>query len=223
MRQFETTKLFYDTYLYKVSITCPIAPIFREKQLSKARGVLDDFYTQLDNRGFITDQWGQRTKTISTSTLIHACHLYNEFSTQKQSSYKLRIESPTIIVYSNDLYWIEHLVSTVDHVTEIWKPADSSSVHLLEPNVIISNGPIEFEYKVTVGTDVDSSFAGWARKNPDKVKAGRVFLNLVEANNYVNGMYFYCRDMKILQFVNIIIGGAIRRVDKFINKSDIDK
>ena len=94
---------------------------------------------------------------------------------------------------------------------------------MLEPNVIISNAPIEFEYKVTVGSTVDPSFPQWVRKNRDKVKAGRVFLNLVETKSYVKGMYFYCRDMKILQFVNIIIGGSVRRVDKFINKPDNDK
>ena len=49
------------------------------------------------------------------------------------------------------------------------------------------------------------------------------FLDLVENNQYVNGMYFYVRDLKILQFINIIVGGPFRRVDKFINKPDIDK
>jgi len=126
-------------------------------------------------------------------------------------------------VYSNDLYWIEHLEKNVDFVTEVWKPKDSTSINLLEPNIIISEGPIAFEYKVTVGNDVDPSFARWARNNYDKVKVGKKFLNLVETSSYVNGMYFYARDAKILQFINIIIGGAIRRVDKIINKTHIDK
>ena len=61
------------------------------------------------------------------------------------------------------------------------------------------------------------------KNNYDKVKVGKKYLNLVETSSYVNGMYFYARDAKILQFINIIIGGAIRRVDKIINKTHIDK
>lgn len=223
MKQLETTKLFYNTYLYKVSITNAIAPIFREKRLPEARKVLDEYQTQLENNGLITETRGRYLKPISVPTLTHAQALYSEFSSQKQSSYKLRIEQCIIVIYSNDLYWIEHLENRMDHVIEVWKPEDSSTINLLEPNVIISNTPIKYEYKVTVGNDVDSSFANWAKKNPDKVKAGSKFLDLVEAKQYVNGMYFYARDLKILQFVNIIIGGAVRRIDKIINKSHIDK
>ena len=223
MKQFETVKLFYDTYLYKVSITNTLATIFREKKLSEARKTLDEYQTQLENTGQIVENRGRLGRVISIPTLTHAQALYSEFSLQKQNSYKLRIEQPYIVVYSNDLYWIEHLEKNVDFVTEVWKPKDSTSINLLEPNIIINEGPITFEYKVTVGNDVDPSFARWAKNNYDKVKVGKKFLNLVETSSYVNGMYFYARDAKILQFINIIIGGAIRRVDKIINKTHIDK
>lgn len=223
MKQFETSKLFYNTYLYKVSITSILATIFREKRLPEARKILDEYQTQLETTGQIIESRGRLGRPISIPTLTHAQALYSEFSAQKQSSYKLRIEGSSIVVYSNDLYWIEHLENRIDNITRVWKPKDSSTINLLEPNIIISNVPTKYEYKVTVGSDVDPSFAIWARSNSDKIKAGRKFLDLVQAKSYVNGMYFYARDLKILQFINIIIGGGIRRVDKIINKPHIDK
>ena len=45
------------------------------------------------------------------------------------------------------------------------------------------------------------------------------FLQEVKNNGYVNGMYFYVRDEKVLQLVQLIIGGNIKRVDKFINSA----
>lgn len=223
MKHCETTKLFYDEYLYKISLTNSLAAIFREKNLPSARKILDGYKTQLDNEGRIQALYGSRTKYVSYDSFISAQSLYLEFTAQNQDNYKLRIEHPGLAIYSNDLYWIEYLEKKLDNINEVWKPKDSTSLAMLEPNVIISNAPIEFEYKVTVGSTVDPSFPQWVRKNRDKVKAGRVFLNLVETKSYVKGMYFYCRDMKILQFVNIIIGGSVRRVDKFINKPDNDK
>ena len=53
----------------------------------------------------------------------------------------------------------------------------------------------------------------------DKCKAGPKFIDLVANNGYVNGMYFYVRDEKVLQLVQLIIGGNIRRIDKFINSA----
>ena len=46
-----------------------------------------------------------------------------------------------------------------------------------------------------------------------------MFLQEVKNNGYVNGMYFYVRDEKVLQLIQIIIGGNIKRVDKFINSA----
>lgn len=223
MKKCETTKLFYDTYLYKLTIINPIAVIFREKNLPKARVTLDQYQTQFEGTGEIVNVIGQRRGLISHATLSQAQILYNEFFKQKQSNYKLRVEGYSLQVYSNDLYWIERLVKKIDNVTEYWKPCDSTSIHLLEPNVIISDVPIDYEYKVTVGTDIDTSFADWAQNNPGKVKAGHKFLNRLRNNGYVSGMYFYARDIKILQFVSLIIGGTIRRIDKIVYKPNDDK
>lgn len=222
MKQFETNRLFYDAYLYKLSVRNSLCSIFREKNLPNARKILDEYQTQLETNGKIVEDRGRISREIPLPTLSHAQFIYNELASQKQSEYKLRIESPILALYTNDKYWIKSLELRLDDIVEIWKPSPDLE-SLLEPNIIVSDQPIEFEYKVTVGNEINSSFAVWARDNPTKVKAGNKFLDLVENNQYVNGMYFYVRDLKILQFINIIVGGPFRRVDKFINKPDIDK
>ena len=88
----------------------------------------------------------------------------------------------------------------------------------LVPYVIITDdNPIQYQYKITVGRRVSPSLGVWIQSNLDKCKAGTKFLELVTNRGHVNGMYFYVRDEKVLQLVRIIIGGDIKRVDKFIN------
>ena len=222
LKQCKTNRLFYNTYLYKISVRNSLCAIFRDKKLPYARKILDEYQTQLETSGKILEDRGRITREIPISTLSHAQFLYNELASQNQNDYKLRIESPIVGIYTNDKYWVKSLELRLDDIVEIWKPSPDLE-SLLAPNIIISDQPIDFEYKVTVGNEVNSSFAVWARDNPTKVKAGIKFLDLVENNQYVNGMYFYVRDLKILQFINIIVGGPFRRVDKFINKPDIDK
>ena len=94
---------------------------------------------------------------------------------------------------------------------------------MLDANTIIVDKDNGYQFRVTLGNkNTDSSFAAWAKKNKKLVKVGYRCLEEIERNGYVNNMYFYARDEKTLQLIALLTDN-IRRIDKLVVKSTIDK
>lgn len=220
MKKVKTTKLFYDQYMYRLNIQHNLGIIFRDKNLSNAREVLDNLQLQMEEGKDLEWKRSYRyTVPVSNESFATAQYLLSEFTAQGHDNYKLRCEHPFLNIYSNDLHWMESLQNRNLSVASFTSPA-LEDIKSLKPNVIVTDqNPIPYEYKVTVGNQVSSGLSTWIEANKDKCKAGNTFLETVKNNGYVNGMYFYVRDEKVLQLVQIIIGGNIKRIDKFINSA----
>ena len=52
---------------------------------------------------------------------------------------------------------------------------------------------------------------------------GKIALDGLENYGYLNGLYMYLRDDKILNLVTLLAGQSIRSVEKLVYKGDIDK
>ena len=220
MKTLDTIKLFYDTYKYRLVIQHSLGIIFRDKNLVNARTVLDSLQLQAETEEEIVWKRSPRYSVpVTRESLITAQFLLAEFTNQGHDNYKLRCEHPFLNIYSNDLAWMDLLMDKNLSIESFSRP-DINSINDLKPNIIVTNdNPIEFEYKVTVGNQVSAGLAQWILANQDKCRAGQKFIDLVANDGYVNGMYFYVRDEKVLQLVQLIIGGNIRRIDKFINSA----
>jgi len=218
----ETTKLFYDRYVYRATIYVPLlASIFREKKFNITRNVLDNLNQQLEegNEQLIWNRGPRYSRAIAFDTFSDAQNLYKMLSSQPFESYKLRVEGFFINYYTNEEHQFDKLVEKFKHtITEISKPEPNIKNHL-RPNVIVKDS--DYEYKVTVGPSVDPSVATWFESNPDKIKIGKTFLNCIKEETYVKGFYFYVKNEKILSIVKIILGGRIHRIDKFVSKLEL--
>ena len=62
----------------------------------------------------------------------------------------------------------------------------------------------------------------WINNNPNKAKASDALNYYASKQGEVSGMYFYVKDEKILQLIQLL-GIKIRRIDNLIYKEDIDK
>lgn len=218
MQRFETTKLFYGAYLYKLSVRNQIASSFREKNLPLARRDLDTLQGMYEAGNPLLLITGLRTRAISKEHFIEASKLYNYFT--KNEDYKLRVEQNTLSIYSNDINWINAMIKEInlENLISLHEP-DVNFVSKLTANTIIvphSNG---YEYKVTLGntTTGTETFGKWAINNPKLIKIGPVISEELLNNGYVNGMYFYVRDSRTLQLCNLMITN-IRRIDKLVVK-----
>ena len=220
MKRVKTTKLFYDQYMYRLVIQHNLGIIFRDKNIAHARDVLDSLQLQAEHGQDLEWRRSLRyTVPVTSESFVTAQYLLAEFTAQGHDNYKLRCEHPFMSIYSNDTNWLNTLMRKNLSIVSFSQP-DINNINDLKPNIILTDeNPISMEYKVTVGNQVSSGLSNWITANPDKCKAGSKFLEEVKNNGYVNGMYFYVRDEKVLQLVQIIIGGNIKRVDKFINSA----
>lgn len=214
MRIRETIKLFYDEYPYKLSILNPLGHIFREKNFKQARDNLDELQLMYERSEPLV-RGSHRIKTYDVSTFKESKRLFAEFTSR--DDYKLRIENPVIQIYSHDRDWLIKLSKLVEAPLEFYEPKS-----VLAKNTILVNKPVEYEYRVTLSTSPDPGLANWIKNNPTLAKAGPIFLEEVSNKGYSKGLYFYVRDEKILNLVNLMLGKS-SRVDKLVYKQDLDK
>jgi len=220
----ETKKLFWDRYLFRISVFNGLSYIFRSKKLDYAREILDQLQTLYDNDQPLVISSNLRNKHITEQDFVNAKALLKELLKYK-GDYLLRVENPILNIYSNDEHWMLSLIPTKINVTEYSRPADEISQDLLSKNIIITNDLVEYEYKITLGDRIGngSNFRNWIENNKDKIKIGAVCLKAIEDNAYCRGYYFYVRSEKIIPLINIILGNGIQRIDKIVCRANIDK
>jgi len=222
LKKCETTKLFWGKYLYKLVIRNTLAPCFRGKNFSYARDVLDELQRAYEKGLPLIRSLSLREQPITEQAFLDARNLYSKF--KKYDDFLLRIEMSTLGVYSNDKDWLLHLSQTVtsNTVEELWEPS-LDHLDILTENTIIVDTDNGYKYKVTLGNKPgDNGFANFAITNPHLVKVGPVLMEEMRNNGYVNNMYFYARDDKVIQLCNMLLPN-IRRIDKLVVKSNIDK
>lgn len=215
----ETTKLFYNEYLYKLVLRNNLVSIFRGQNFTYARQQLDILQTKYENGDYL--KLDQAPLNITVEQFVGAKFLLTELDNQKK--YKIRIESPNMAIYSNDKKWLEYLKTKPLNYTEFWSP-DKKYMHLLQKNTILTNDKqYDNSYKVTLDNKVDPTFYNWIIANPTKVKVGNTCLESIKKGQYVRGFYLYIKDEKILSLVMLMIGSQIARIDNLVYKAVKDK
>ena len=217
----ETIKLHYGKYLYKIKIINQLGSIFRTEfqrdgKLSYARKHLNEYNSELC-QGKVVKR-GRFTDTIiSKEELDDAAHIYKVLRYAK--NYLVRCEYDTLIVYSNNLNFINKLKNGIkSYNCEIWAPLDVNIDYLKQnKNIILVDNPPKLKYKVTFGRKKSSPALGeWLIANTDKSKAGSVFLRNCQDNGWINGQYVYVRDEKVLLLINMLAGDNITKIEELV-------
>jgi hypothetical protein len=222
LKKFETHKLFWDEYLYKLVVHNRLATIFRNKNLANAERVLSTIREQYEKGEPLLLYKTRRHDYVKESQYLDAEKLLQFFLTS--NNFKIRVESSTLNLYSNDTKWLKSVrrVLTSENIHEYWEPDVSSIQHLLEKTIILQE-KIDFQFRITLGNKRgNQGFAQFAKKNPHLIRLGPVLLKELEQEGWVSGMYFYARDERVIQLCHLMLGN-IRRIDKVIYKQDIDK
>lgn len=188
IRNLETTKLWYNKYLYKV--------VVRNQDAYKM--------------GFAGRYSGLRLKMNEEIE-----HLYEIV---KEDDCRTRGEGSHVSVFTNNRKLITEIQNTFsDTVEEIWQP-DPLRIHILkQPNTILVKNPARHPIRVTMNNNpISSDFTQWIDANPDKVTIGNTAYRAIKRGWMVGGLYFYLRDDKILNLVNLMIWQNIQRVDRLV-------
>lgn len=228
LKLFESNKLHYGKYLYKLSINNKLASIFRTEfqkdgGLNYARRKLDEcnlIYKQArkenDYAFCIPSPW-RFNDTFHVEDYYDAIKIYKTL--KKSNDYKIRVESQQLFLYSNDKAFLKKLINICDGCGNFWEPpVDSIEKMLQDKNVIISEKPVEYKYKITFGKREGSpALVSWIDANPKLAKISPTVRALcLMKSPHVKGSYFYIKDDRTLFIIEMIIGDNIQRIDKFV-------
>lgn len=210
-----------------MTIATPIAGIFRTEfqrggKLSYAAKHLNEYSKQAESGQIIRKSRWHRD-VVDLEQLEDGYHIYKTLRYARD--YLIRCEMTTLIVYSNNLKFLDRLCKGLDTpFVELWKPAKTSQEFLQSnKHVVIVNKPSEYKYKISFGRKKAKPELGkWLQANKDKSKAGNIFIKNCIEENYINGQYVFLRDDKVLFLVNIIAGDNITRIEQLVFKDDID-
>lgn len=184
----ETTKLWYNKYLYKVVVRNP------------------DAYRM----GFAGRYSGLRLKL--NEEIEHLLEIIRE------DDCRTRGEGSHISVFTNSKRLIDEIQSTFqDTVEEVWQP-DPEKIHVIkQPNTILVKESARHPIRVMMNDKrISSDFSQWIDANPDKITIGDAAYRAIKRGLMTGGLYFYLRDDKILSLVNLMMWDNIRRVDRLV-------
>ncbi len=201
--------------MYKLCVVTPLAGIFRTElqrngKLSYAKAKLDSLVSNP-----IISRWRHDIR-ISPEDLLDASSIYKILKNEK--NYLIRCEYNTLSIFSNDKSILLKVAKKINSATEFWEPRKSIKLLLeTEQNVIIVKHPPEFLYKITFNRKtIKPEVAVWVEKNSDKVRAGSILLYNIENSISTNGQYMYVKDEKVILLLELMLGHAIRRIDKLV-------
>lgn len=230
LKTFETRKMFYSEYLYKLVFRNELSIIFRndlqkKEKLSYARSQLDVLTEQYrQNQPLIKKQF-RSDVLIDVNEYFDAMTVYS--SLKKSSDYKLRIDPySTVTLFSNNKDFLLELGNKLrTNTVQFWEP-NENHIDILKSKtkIIIVDTPPKFSLKIWFNSKrINSDFGSWIRANGDKCKIGKIALESLDNYGYLNGLYIYLRDEKILNLVTLLAGSSIRSVEKLVYIEDIDK
>jgi hypothetical protein len=212
----QTKKLFFGKYVHKIAVRISVASLFRGNNLQNTKLELDRFIANINPRTNRTTgvhglYWMRNGVSIDELLLARQlATLLEDFE-----DFSMRVEGPTLGLYSNDDDLITKVSSVGSlYIEEVSSPeTDDIKQFLLSTPKAIIRSTYTHKYKVTVAALGNNAitFVEWANKVP-KVK--------VASKKFKYGGYFYVADQKTLSMCNIFLGDKIRKVEELVTGSE---
>ncbi len=226
MKKHYTTKLFYNKYIYKLSIRNEIASIFRGKNLSFTKTKIDEMQTAAESNLPIEYPFRsvrRQTKFVTLEQFVDTAIIY-KYVYENKHDCMIRVEGFTLDIYSNTRQWLKDLAKHI-HTKGFYEPATAKQAEYLLNNTDteIVDGPVKWQYKVFFLDNVDPGFANFCKGNKSNIKIGQKCLAEVANNGYCRGFYFYVKSDKHLMLASIASGNSFGRVIKYVSSQKLDK
>ena len=230
LKHFESAKLFYSEYLYKLVFRNELNVIFRnelqkKEKLSYARSQLDALTEQYRNNNPLYKKAWRTDVSVDINDYFDAMAVYNTL--KKTDEYKIRIDPySSVTLFSNNKNFLLELGNKLKTDSAEFHQPNPDYIDILKSNanIQIVDVPPKLPIKVWFNSNrINTDFANWLRANNDKCKIGTVALESLENFGYLNGLYIYLRDEKVLNLVTLLAGSSIRSVEKLVYRGDIDK
>lgn len=150
----------------------------------------------------------------STMDLDYALRVQSTLD--KMQDIAIRVESPWISVYTNNIADVDALTSIdVDRVKYVSAPPTLQ--HLKQDTLILPKVP--FEFRVTLGkcTQNHQAFIDWAEVNP-KVRLTKGCKKDLSKDRSWGGTYFYVSGNNNLLLAKMHLGGSISKIEHIVKQ-----
>jgi len=223
LKNFESRKLFYGKYLYALKCRNSIGTIFRNKDLRRAKTVIDNLQRD-DNEGIPLWIKNKKLKREISKEDFNDIKTLHSFFANSSEDFVIRCQNISLNIYSNNKDWLKNIQHNIKCAIEFWQPNQQYVQFLIEnSNIILVDNP-DYQYKISFGhKTVPNGFAKWCEANKNKVKITDDTLDNIKKDGYCHGRYMYIKDDSILMLCNLIAGDCFNRIDKLVYRQNIDK
>lgn len=245
---YNTNKLFFNKFLYCISIPNGLAPIFRDKEYISARKILDILHLAQDQRTnkemhlsafylYKLPAWihnNLQNELITQDHLFDATVLFQALN-DPNNDFKSRIcwtnntfsnfsESSTLRLYSNQKDKLLTICKKTRSLVDFYCPhKDNLEVLKSNPNTILCKKN-DYKYKIVFNhKKISNSFVTWYLKNKNKVKVSNQCLHDVKKYGNLDNRHILVRDENTLMVLNIILQPNIRKIYHLVCSDNLDK
>jgi hypothetical protein len=216
-----TRKQFYNKYLYRLVINCPGGRLIHDKSGNMHHALkMRIQHHRFLNRG--GSWWASQNKELdnaSVDQLENLQELFREF----ESDIKIRIEEPTIQVYSNNKDTLKILANGINDKTQleaIQFPKNSVQEALLKEGKILTkpSSKIQYKYKVMLrdgnyGANTKIQMLNYLDNLDGDAKVSKGTRDMLQAPfKYLWGCFIYVNDPGVLTFLNIICPNIVLNI-----------
>ena len=204
-----TNKLFKGAYQYKIVLICAGASWFRSGDMDSALEQIKK--ASLTPNGVKLFSTYPR-KIVAPEDIDYAFKLQAKLS--KMVNTEVRVESPWISIYTNELAYINELAA-IDELAVKYICTPPKNTNLVEGTIILPK--IDYEYRVTIGktTQPHTTFIEWAEANK-KLKLTKSCKKELGRSRSWGGAYFYLTGDNNLLMAKMHLGGSIAKVERIL-------
>jgi hypothetical protein len=173
--------------------------------------------------------WGRRTNTDLENADVEFLTMLKDVRHDRGMGIKLRVEEPMIQVYADSDAVLQTFVNThflgnqKNYVRSISGPIDSEAEAVLNSGAIIRKENNGYHYKIILK---DGRYTAEIKQNllvylenqgPEQVQlSSNARLMLSKSTGYVWNLYFYCNDISMITFLNLISPGIVSNYHKLV-------
>ncbi len=225
VKQISTKKKFFGKYLFKVNVWCPAARIVADQSGNNVAELLEQRINAIDwrSRSYGGSWDSAKNAQIKEHANIKQLQNFIDIKHQFKDQIKIRVEEPHISVYSNDEVILYNLVSKVlpNRILEIHAPSSKAAEDALNDGDVITKRISDYSYKIILkermltDTSLKENVKDYLYNLNEEVKMTKSLIrNLSSKYSYFLGGYFYCKDTKIVTFLNLMCPDLISGIFK---------
>jgi hypothetical protein len=220
-----TKKKFYNTFLFKMSYRIPGARIITyAKNLANLSDRYEVYNDRVDNPGM----YYQIRPHYKKANLTQLTVFYNLYAA-KSKDYKFRIESETIMLYSNSQEYLHDLATGAlndyrSSLTEVSLVESDAALTLLDQGYTIIKKHTTYPYKVKLREGFQALYerhglATYLKNLGTEVKVTEYILSQLSSNNkYFHGGYVYVNDPKLIDMLRLVSPAVVGTVDQLVTQ-----